>query len=117
MIIRALSLRDALDIYALILRLSDEPLDQEIHFQDYLKPAQWATLEVIAEHLEPLFRLTKDLEGNPDFHDPTSLSHGALWELLPLFEGILSHFEVLETQAKAGQFNNHKGIQESIILA
>jgi hypothetical protein len=44
-------------------------------------------------------------------------SHGALWEILPTFEHILSHFEVLENQAKAGKFDGHRGIQSSITLA
>jgi len=47
------------------------------------------------------------MEGNPDRFDPTSSSHGALWELLPIFEELLDHFEDLEQQAKAGRFNNH----------
>ena len=47
----------------------------------------------------------------------TSSSHGALWELLPIFEELLDHFEDLERQAKAGRFNNHQGIQTSITLA
>jgi hypothetical protein len=34
-----------------------------------------------------------------------------------LFENLLTHFEKLERQAKAGRFNNHKGIQKSITLA
>jgi hAT family C-terminal dimerisation region len=117
MIIRALALREALDTYAFRLRLSTEALDQEVFENDYLSDNEWKTLTLISEHLEPLFRLTKDLEGNPDRFDPTSASHGALWELLPVFEDLLSHFETLETQAKAGQFNNHEGIQESITLA
>jgi hypothetical protein len=117
MIIRALDLRDALDTYAIKLRVSKDALDLKTYEQDYLTDDEWSTLKLMGDHLEPLFRLTKAMEGNPDKHDPTSSSHGALWELLPLFENLLTHFEELERQAKAGRFNNHKGIQESITLA
>jgi hypothetical protein len=68
--------------------------------------------------LEPLFRLTKDLEGNHDLKDGAQkASHGALWEVLPVFEFVLSHFENLEIEAKAGAFDGHPGIQSSITLA
>jgi hypothetical protein len=58
-----------------------------------------------------LFLLTKNLEGNATLEDGASkASYGLLWELLPAFEFILTHFETLEEQAKAGNFNNHPGI-------
>ena len=44
-------------------------------------------------------------------------SHGALWEQLLILEYILEHFESLQKEAKAGKFNQHRGIQESITLA
>lgn len=115
MIVRALALREALDSYASKLRESEHSLDLEVYRDDYISPDEWKTLAVMADQLEPLFRLTKDLEGNPDIHNPTSSSHGALWELLPLFEGILSHFEDLQTLAAAGSFNQR--IQQLITLA
>jgi hypothetical protein len=44
-------------------------------------------------------------------------SYKALWEILPVMEHVLSHFEGLEKQAKAGDFNHHPGIQNSITEA
>ena len=68
-------------------------------------------LELIKDQLEPLFRLTKDLEGNYNFKDKAQkASYRALWEILLVFEFILSHFEKLEKQAKAGAFNGYPGI-------
>jgi hypothetical protein len=40
-----------------------------------------------------------------------------LWELLPVFEYILNHFEILEQQAKDGKFKDNHRIQNSITLA
>jgi hypothetical protein len=61
--------------------------------------------------LEPLFRLTKDLEGNYDLKDGAQkASHGVLWEVLPVFEFVLSYFENLEIEAKAGVFDGYPGI-------
>jgi hypothetical protein len=58
------------------------------------------------------------LEGNDDLKDGArKASHGALWEVLPVFEFILSYFGKLEKQAKAGAFDGHPGIQSSITLA
>jgi hypothetical protein len=118
MISRALLLREALDAYAFKLRLSKDDLDLEIHNNDYLTEAEWATLEVIKDHLMPLFLCTKDLEGNAKLKEGAlKASHGSLWELLPVFEHILNHFELLQSQARRGVFNQHKGIQSSITLA
>jgi hypothetical protein len=72
MILRALLLREALDSYAFKLRLSQDNLNQEIYLNDYLSLAEWTTLEVIKEHLKPLFLCTKDLKGN------ATLKEGAL---------------------------------------
>lgn len=69
MIRRGLELREALDTYAAKLRMSEEVLDQEIFENDYLKPSEWRSLEIIMEQLEPLFQLTKDLEGNADLQE------------------------------------------------
>jgi hypothetical protein len=118
MITRALYLREALDIYANKLRGSAEELDQETFEYDYLTPQEWKALELIRDQLEPLFRLTKDLEGNHDLKDGArKASHGDLWKVLPVFEFILSHFEKLEREAKGGVFDGHPGIQSSITLA
>jgi hypothetical protein len=114
---RALELREALDTYATKLYMSKEDFDQETFKQDYLLDKEWDSLTLIKDQLEPLFRLTKGLEGNPDLKDKScKASHGALWEVLPAFEFILRHFESLETDAKAGLFYGHEGIQESITL-
>jgi len=111
MITRALHLREALDLYANKLRGSIEELDQETFEYDYLTPQEWKALELIKDQLEPLFRLTKDLEGNHDLKDGArKASHGALWEVLPVFEFILSHFEKLEREVKGGAFDRHPGI-------
>ena len=79
MITRALHLREALDLYANKLRGSIEELDQETFEYDYLTPQEWKALELIKDQLEPLFRLTKDLEGNHDLKDGArKASYGAL---------------------------------------
>ena len=53
-----------------------------------------------------------------DFKDSNSkASHGHLGELLPVFEHILTHFEGLEVQVHAGDFNGHPGIARSINYA
>ena len=115
---RVLKLREALNTYAAQLRVSKEPLDKETFDEDYLSNDEWEALEVIRDQLEPLFRLTKDREGNANLKDGAcQASHGSLWELLLAFEFILRHFEGLETQSKAGDFNDYPGIQSSITLA
>jgi hypothetical protein len=84
---------------------------------DYLSDDEWDALAIIQKQLEPLFRLTKDLEGNADLKDGVcKASHGALWEILPVMDHV-SHFEGLEKQAKAGDFNRYPGIQNSITEA
>ena len=111
MITRALYLREALDLYANKLRGSTEELDQETFEYNYLTPQEQKALELIKDQLEPLFRLTKDLEGNHDLKDGAQkASHRALQEVLPVFEFILSHFEKLEREAKGGAFDRHPGI-------
>jgi hypothetical protein len=58
------------------------------------------------------------LEGNHDLKDGArKASHSALWEVLPVFEFLLSYFEKLEKKAKAGDFDEYPGIQSSITLA
>lgn len=118
MIRRALELKDALDAYCFKFRFSTDDEDKELFEKDYLSQDEWKTLEVIKEQLEPLFYITKGLEGNANIdEDAGKASHGALWEQLPLLEHVLTHFEGLEKQAKAGKFNKHRGIQSSITLA
>jgi hypothetical protein len=118
MIRRALDLRKALDAYALKLHVSKDTFDRETFEQNYLSDDKWELLALIKDQLEPLFKLTKDLEGNADLKDGVcKASHGALWELLPVFEYILNHFETLEQQAKDSVFNQHPGIQSLITLA
>lgn len=118
MIRRALELKDALNTYAAQLRVLKDDLDKEIFDKDFISDEEWTALEIIKDQLEPLFRVTKALEGNADLKDgDCKASHGTLWELLPVFEFLLAHFEGLEKQSKAGVFNNHHGIQNSITLA
>jgi hypothetical protein len=70
------------------------------------------------QQLKLLFHTTKALEGNADFKDGDyKASHGQLGQLLPVFEYILKHFEDLDKKAKAGVFNDHPGIKNSINLA
>jgi hypothetical protein len=115
---RALELKEALNIYANDLRDSDDFDNQEIFQEDYITAAEWRALEIIKNQLEPLFRLTKDLEGNYDLKDGVRKAlYSALWEVLPVFEFLLSYFEKLEKKAKAGDFNKYPGIQSSITLA
>jgi hypothetical protein len=78
MISRALDLREALDTYAFVLQISEDKLDLKTFHEDYINDNEWKTLALIAEQLEPLFRLTKDIEGNPDRYDLTLSTHGAL---------------------------------------
>ena len=118
MIRRALELREALELYQSKLRGAADAYDLETYNDDFLLPHEWDTLALIKDHLEPLFRLTKALEGNATLKDGAKkASHGALWEVLPVFEHPLSHFESLEKDAKAGKFQGHSGIQSSITLA
>jgi hypothetical protein len=107
-ILRALLLREALDTYAIKLRLSKDELDKETFNNDYLNNNKWRTLELIKQHLEVLFRATKSLKGNIKLKEGTrKVSHGALWELLPVFKHILKHFENLQYCATYGEFNNN----------
>jgi hypothetical protein len=79
MICRALELKDALNTYVAQLRVLKEALDKETFDQDYLLEEEWISLEMIKDQLEPLFRLTKDLEGNADLKDSIyKASHGSL---------------------------------------
>ena len=118
MIRRAIELRQALDIYARDLKRSTDAEYLEIWKNDCLNNEEWETLELIRDHLEPLFRLTKDLEGNASLKEVAGkASHGALWEVLPTFEKGLKHFEELEKQAKRGEFGGDIRIQTSITLA
>jgi hypothetical protein len=106
-----LHLREALKLYATKLRVSTEDLNKETFEKDYLDETEWKALELINNQLEPLFRLTKDLEGNHDLKDGArKASHGALWEVLPIFEFVLSHFKKFKKQSKQGLFNSYKGI-------
>ena len=58
------------------------------------------------------------MEGSTDFKDGNSkVLYGHLGELLPVFEYILTHFEGLEVQVHAGDFNGHPGIARSINYA
>jgi hypothetical protein len=62
MILLALKLREALDMYAAQLRGSRDDLDQETYNQDHINDDEWQTLCIIKEQLEPLYRCTKDLD-------------------------------------------------------
>ena len=116
MVTRAILLRESLDRYAYKLRVSKDAFDVETYEEDYLNDDEWSTLELISKQLEPLFLLTKSLEGNTKLIEGAGKpSHGALWEVLPVFEGLLQHFESLERKAALGQFNTR--IQQSITLA
>lgn len=115
MIVRALELRQAIDAYQIVLRGGDE-LDEETFREDCLSNDEWNTLKIIKDQLEPLFLLTKELEGNADLKDGACrASHGALWEILIVFDDILQHFEDLQTRGLAGEFNER--ITNSITLA
>ena len=62
--------------------------------------------------------MTKSLEGNTTLKEGGGKpSHGALWEILPVLEKLLQHFESLEQQAKRGDFNDNPRIQSLITLA
>ena len=79
MIRRALELKEALDIYSLRLRVSTNAYNIETFKDDYISEDEWEALAIIKEQLEPLFRATKELEGNPDLKDGArKASHSAL---------------------------------------
>jgi hypothetical protein len=118
MIRHALELKQALNTYTTQLQVSSNALDNETYKQDYLSDFEWKNLELIKGQLELLFHIIKALEGNADFKDNScKASHGQLRELLPIFEHILTHFERLERQVKAGDFDDHPGIKRSITEA
>ena len=111
MIRRALELKEALDTYAVKLRVSIEDLDTETYKEDYLTPTEQEALQLIKDQLEPLFRITKALEGNADLKDGAyKASYSALQEILLTFEFLLSHFKGLENDAKAKKFQGHPSI-------
>jgi hypothetical protein len=73
---------------------------------------------MIKEQLEPLFRVTKGLEGNIDLKDSDcKASYKQLGELLPVFKYILNYFKKLKQRSKAQEFKNYISIQNSITLA
>ena len=118
MIRRALELRHALQEYQRKLKSSQDNYDIETYGKDFITGDNWDVLELICDHLSDLFYFTKDLEGNADMQEGAGkASHGSLWEVLPVFDSILSHFEKSETEAKAHKFKDHLGIQSSITLA
>jgi hypothetical protein len=105
-------------MYAAQLRGSRDNLDQETYNQDYISDDEWQTLGIIKKQLKPLYKCTKDLEGNATLQERAGrASYGTLWELLPVFDFILNHFKQLEIRAKRGEFNNSPRIQSLIILA
>ena len=54
-------------------------LDKETYLNNYLSDDDWRALKLIKEQLEPLFYLTKSLEGNTDLADGVCrVSYGAL---------------------------------------
>jgi len=111
MIRRALELKEALNTYVAQLRGSKDALDKEVSDNDYLSDDEWHALEIIKDHLKPLFYMTKALEGNADLKDGTcKASHGSLWELLLVFEHVLTHFEKLQKRSTASEFGHHPGI-------
>lgn len=117
MIRRALELKEAINTYSGQLRISRDQLDQDVG-QDYLQDEDWLTLQYVKAHLEPLFFITKGLEGNADLEESAGkASHSALWETLPVFDVILSHSKYLQDRAEAGGFAGDPRIQTSITLA
>lgn len=108
MITPAILLRESLDRYAYKLRVSKDAFDMETYEEDYLNNNEWSTLELISKQLEPLFLLTKSLEGNIKLIKSASKpSHGALWEVLLVFKGLLQHFESLERKAALSRVLNN----------
>jgi hypothetical protein len=60
----ALELREVLEVYAFKLRSSTDSYNRETFTDDLLNDKDWEVLEIIRDHLEPLFLLMKSLEGN-----------------------------------------------------
>ena len=111
MIRRALELREPLDTYAAKLKVSIDAIDQEVYNNDYLLDAKQRVLKVIKEQLEPLFLLTKELEGNADLQEGAyKASYSSLQEILPVFDHVLSYFKSLQDRATRREFNSHRGI-------
>ncbi len=118
MILRALLLCNTLDTYTFKLKVLKDELDKETFDNDYLDNDKQETLNLIKQHLEVLFRAIKSLKGNTKLKEGVyKASHGALQELLPVFEYILKHFEDLQTYASYSEFNSNPRIQSSITLA
>jgi hypothetical protein len=63
-ICRALLLYEALNTYAIRLKVLKDKLDIKTFKNNYLNNKEWNTLSLIKDHLEVLFRTTKDLKGN-----------------------------------------------------
>ena len=111
MIRRALELQEALDIYALKLHRNSDAFDQETYDNDYLSEQEQKALIIIKDQLTLLFYLTKELEGNIDLSEGGGkASYRALWEVLPMLEEVLDHFEGLEKQAKNSDFDDYLSI-------
>lgn len=71
---------------------------------DYLEEAHWKVLEDVVE--QPFYICTLDLQGKAK-----QASHGAIWEALPVMEGILGHLEYL----KATVPTSNKHLREAVV--
>jgi hypothetical protein len=75
----ALLLCKAFDIYAIRLKVLKDKLNIKTFENNYLDDKEWNTLFFIKNHLEVLFRITKDLKGNTKLKEGVrKASYGAL---------------------------------------
>jgi hypothetical protein len=71
--------------------------------EDKLSVDDWITITRYMEILKPLMLVTKKLEGYPQ-----EGRNGLMWEVLPCYEFLLSHFERLSNQYEHDPDNNLK---------
>lgn len=115
---RALQLREAIDAYVSKLRSSLNETDRDVFQNDFLDQFEWETIGIIKIQLEPLYRITKSLEGNASLSEGAMKSfNSSLWEVLPAFEYLLQHFEKLQTQCEQSDFDAYPRIQSSVTHA
>jgi len=67
---------------------------------NYLEETDWKALKDVTECLKPFYFCTLDLQGKAK-----QARHRAIWEALPVMEGILGHLEDLKATIPA--LNKH----------
>lgn len=60
---------------------------------DHLSQDDWSILSIYNQLLEPLYHATQRLEGRGG-----GASHGAIWQVIPAMEKLLTHLEAAKTE-------------------